>query len=309
MDVLADILAAVRVGQARSFRTEARAPWGLWFSGLSGAGFHVVLRGSCWLLRPDRPPLRLAEGDVVFLRYRDRHGLADEPGRELLELGPPGRTGATALGTVLRDGPGAATVLLCGAYLFDRDLAHPLLAALPEVIHLPARAGRYPALDGAVALLGDEVTAAAPGAAAAVPGLVDVLLVYILRAWLAEHPDTGWSAALVDPAVAGAVGAIHTDPGGPWTVTGLAALVGLSRAAFARRFTALVGEPPVGYLTRWRMITAARLLRGTDDPLRSVARRSGYASPYAFAKAFRRAYGQPPGRYRVESGRPAPTTG
>jgi AraC-like DNA-binding protein len=124
--------------------------------------------------------------------------------------------------------------------------------------------------------------------------------VYLVRAWYDERPvaDTGWSAALADPAVAQALSAIHGHPERPWTVQSLAALAGLSRAPFARRFTETVGSPPLAYLTWWRMTTAARLLRESDRPLRAVAARTGYVSEFAFARAFKREFGVAPGRYR-----------
>jgi AraC-like DNA-binding protein len=135
-----------------------------------------------------------------------------------------------------------------------------------------------------------------------VPALLDMLLLYILRAWLDERPHhgsaTGWAAALGDPAVSAALQEIHNDPARPWTVEGLGARAGLSRAAFARRFTALVGRPPLAYLTWWRMTTAARLLRRSDAPLHVVAEQVGYSSEFAFANAFKREYGIAPGRYR-----------
>lgn len=136
------------------------------------------------------------------------------------------------------------------------------------------------------------------------PLLIDSLLLYILRAWLDEQPaDTacGWAAALRDRAVASALSAIHDDPSAPWTVASLADRAGLSRAGFARRFAEQVGEPPLAYLTRWRMTTAAKLLRESDTPLSIVADRTGYGSEYALGKAFKREYGQAPGSYRRQS--------
>jgi AraC-like DNA-binding protein len=129
-----------------------------------------------------------------------------------------------------------------------------------------------------------------------------MLLLFILRAWYDEQADhdsaSGWAAALSDRAISAALRAIHDDPGRAWTVEALGAQAGLSRAAFARRFTTLVGQPPLTYLTWWRLTAAARLLRDTDAPLAAVAARCGYTSEFAFAKAFKREYGTAPGRYR-----------
>ncbi|GLW11244.1 hypothetical protein Misp01_63720 [Microtetraspora sp. NBRC 13810] len=197
---------------------------------------------------------------------------------------------------------GQVTVMLCGAYLLDRSRAHPLMAELPAVVHLPARIGLRPELRAALDLLGGELERSRPGTDAMVPALLDVLLLHILRAWFGERSRedaaTGWAAALHDPAVAAALRAIHGEPERQWSVEELGRRAGLSRAAFAKRFTALTGRPPMAYLTWWRMTLAARLLRDSDAPSSAVAGRVGYTSEFAFAHAFKRAYGRPPGAYR-----------
>ncbi|WP_344548208.1 AraC family transcriptional regulator [Actinomadura fulvescens] len=211
-------------------------------------------------------------------------------------LGTPRRGGAGP-----RSG-GPRARMLCGAYSLDQARAHPLFAELPEVMHLPARVGRHPSLQGAIELLGRELDRETPlGGDAALPALLDLLLLYIVRAWYDDRPGdtaTGWAAALRDPAVAAALRGIHEQSERLWTVQSPAGHAGLSRAAFARRFTDLVGSPPLAYLTWWRMTMAARLLCDTDLPLRAVAARTGYTSEFAFARAFKREFGAAPGRYR-----------
>ncbi|MFJ5779359.1 AraC family transcriptional regulator [Streptomyces sp. NPDC093094] len=307
MDVLSDAVAAMRTGRPHSGLRNKFAPWGLRFEAASGAGFHVVLRGSAWLTPAHGEPVALARGDVAFLPHGRGHALAgtldapledvrlDEEGRwPGLPVPPPDPV----------PGPPPDAVTLCGAYLLDRSRAHPLLTELPEVVHLPARAGAHGSLRAAVELLGDELRCPRPGSDTIVSHLLDTLLVYILRAWWqgegrdgGGHP-TGWAAALADPGIAASLRAIHADPARPWTVGELGLRAGLSRAAFARRFTSLVGRPPLTYLTWWRMTTAGRLLREDDTPLRLVAQRAGYTSEFAFAKAFKREFGMAPGRYR-----------
>ncbi|WP_171112706.1 MULTISPECIES: AraC family transcriptional regulator [unclassified Streptomyces] len=302
MDVLSDAVAAMRTGRPHSGRQDMYAPWGLHFEASDGAGFHVVLRGSAWLIPAEGEPVALAPGDVAFLAHGRGHALAADLDVPLEDV----RRTPDGLWPEVPAEPRESepdAVILCGAYLLDRSRAHPLLTELPEVVHLPARVGAHGQLRAAVDLLGTELAEPRPGADTIVTALLDTLLLYILRAWWERerqgsgHP-TGWSAALADPAVAAALRAIHADPAHPWTVEELGATGGLSRAAFARRFTALVGEPPLGYLTWWRMTTAGRLLRDDDTPLRLIAQRTGYTSEFAFAKAFKRAFGMAPGQYR-----------
>ncbi|SNT31967.1 AraC-type DNA-binding protein [Asanoa hainanensis] len=303
MDPLSDAIGAMRVGRPHSTEIRKRAPWRVRAEPFSGAGFHVVLEGTCWLLPPDGAPVALGAGDVVCLPHGSGHTLADSPST-------PAAGASSALlpelAPVTDDGAGAAAVLLCGAYTLDRTRPHPLFAELPEVIHLPARADHRGPLHAAVNLLGDEVANPEHRTEAVVSALLDVLLLYIVRAWLTQRtaddePVTGWAAALRDPVVAAALRHIHEEPTQPWTVETLGAKAGLSRAAFARRFTSLVGQPPLAYLTWWRMTLAARLLRDSDKPLPAIAHRTGYTSEFAFAKAFKREHGLPPGQYRQRS--------
>jgi AraC-like DNA-binding protein len=300
VDVLSDVVAAMRVGRPHSARVSPPAPFGRRFPAVDGAGFHVVLQGTCWLSGPGgAAPVPLQVGDVAFLPHGGAHGLADGPRTPLREASP-------ALSRVPDDAAGepGPIVLLCGAYLLDRTRTHPLLDELPELVHLPARVGRHPGLRAAVDLLGGELERRRPGADAMVTALLDVLLLQILRAWLDERcgRPTGWAAALGDGPVAAALRAVHEQPARPWTVGELAAAGGLSRSAFARRFTALVGRPPLAYLTWWRMTLAARELRERDTPLAAVARRVGYASEFAFAHAFKRETGTAPGAFRRAGG-------
>ena len=297
MDVLTDALASMRTGRASSVRTEARAPWGLRFGAIAGAGFHVVLQGTCWLIPPAGQPLPLAPGDLVFLRTGREHVLCDDP-RSTVQDFVPDRVDATSpIGRITLDGPGAKTVVLCGAYQLDQSRPHPLLLTLPDVIHLPNRPGSHPALQSAITLLGGELEARGPGSDGIVPALVEALLLYVVRAWLDENQE-GWALALGDAAVADALRRIHQAPEHPWTVEELAREAALSRPAFARRFSALVGEPPLTYLTRWRMTVAAKLLAESNPSLKTLAAHTGYANEFAFAKAFKREFGVAPGQYR-----------
>jgi AraC-like DNA-binding protein len=304
VDVLSDAIAATRLGRPHSSRTQRRAPWAVRFAPYAGAGFHVVLQGSCWLLPEGAEPVALEEGDVVFLPHGLGHGLADAPATA------PAESGSTPLDGALPDQevpPDGRTVLLCGGYLLDQARPHPLWGELPDVFHVPARAGGHGSLRLALNLLGEELARPQPGADAALPALLDALLLYLLRAWLEQQAADraaggpgagGWAAALTDPAVTAALRAIHREEARPWTVESLGREAGLSRAAFARRFLALVGQPPLAYLTWWRMTRAAQLLRDSSATVGAIAHEVGYTSEFAFARAFKRSLGTAPGAYR-----------
>jgi AraC-like DNA-binding protein len=288
VDVLSDVIAVMRTGRPVVARVAWERPWGQRFAPVPGAsGFQVVLKGTCWLLRDHADPVELREGDVVFLPDGRGHALADSPTTPL--------TTEACDPDSVADHPVPAhptTVTLCGAY--ELDHVHPLLRDLPGTVLVSD-----PELLAAATLLAGELEHPRLGSDALVPALLDTLLLYLLRAWsTGTTHTTGWAAALNDPVTATALHHIHRDPAHPWTVARLAATAGLSRAPFAKRFTALVGQPPLTYLTWWRMTTAARLLKDTDAPLSTIAARVGYSSEFAFAAAFKRARGTAPGRYR-----------
>ncbi|MEV0763987.1 AraC family transcriptional regulator [Nocardia sp. NPDC050435] len=298
MDILSETIAAIRTGHPASGMFVRHAPWGRRYPVVPGAGFHVVLQGSCQLIPPGGEPLALGVGDVVFMPRGADHDLVDQLGSAVTELAQPGEPREII-------GPGARSLLLCGAYELGRQRSHPLLDELPEFIHFPARLGEHPTLRAAVELLAAELTEPRLGSDAVVPTLLETMLLYILRAWFDEQEGgTGWAGAFADPAVAAALRAVHEDPARAWTVPELSARAGVSRATLARRFTATVGEPPLAYLTRWRLLTAAKLLRETGDGLAAIARKVGYTSEFAFAKAFKREYGLAPGQYRRAEDKP-----
>ncbi|WP_019927800.1 AraC family transcriptional regulator [Nocardia sp. BMG111209] len=290
IDVLSDAVAAVTTAPALSVHIRARAPWGLRFGGRRGFGFHVIVRGECLLHCGGARSVLLRAGDVVLMPSGAEHTLADPGDAEPLDLVVDRRVDRVSIG-----GDGAETIVVSGAYRIEPGTRHPLLAGLPEVVHLSGP--RQDRLAAAVALLGAEIQAHDPGGDAVVAALVDALLIYILRAWH-DGNSTGWTAAMADKAIGHILHRMHAHPAEPWTVDRLAGEIGVARATFTRRFTRLVGEPPLTYLTRWRMITAARLLRRDRTPLVVVARQVGYSSQFAFAKAFKREFGIAPGAYR-----------
>ncbi|WP_304450945.1 AraC family transcriptional regulator [Nocardiopsis sp. YSL2] len=330
MDVLSDVITTVRTGRPVAARVEWYAPWGLRLPGSGGGSFQVVLQGSSQLFVEGEEPRRLAVGDVVFLPHGQGYTLADSPGTPVTDLRGAahlseggaelggGRPGAPVADLVcgregLRpfrsaaigdraDGGVPACVTVGGSYHSCTNRRHPLLTELPRVVHLPHRVGARPELAAAVDLLGGELDRPREGSDAIIPSLLDMLLLFILRAYLEEQGQAhscGWVGALRDPAVSAAVRAVHEDPAHPWSVAELGERAGLSRAAFSKRFTGMVGQSPLAYVTWWRLTIAAHLLRKGDLPLSAIAAQVGYGSQFAFANAFKREFGLPPGRYRA----------
>ncbi|WP_328312162.1 AraC family transcriptional regulator [Streptomyces sp. NBC_00442] len=301
MDLVSDAISAVRVGRPSSTRLRVGGPWCARLDPYEGAGFHVVLEGRCWMLTEGGTALALNTGDAVLLPHGSGHVIADRPadGERLARAVDFAQWSREAAANS-PDGTGD-TELLCGKYRLDRRHTHPLMADLPDVVHIPGHDGHHHELRAAIDLLGREVGSARPGAAIALPSLLDLLLVYLVRAWMADSTTSRWPAALHDPAVAAALHALHEDPAAAWNNDVLAAHAGVSRATLARRFTALVGRAPMAYLTWWRLTRAAALLRTTPDALDAIAARVGYSTPYALSHAFSRQYGTTPGRYRAAS--------
>ncbi|MFE4373372.1 cupin domain-containing protein [Streptomyces sp. NPDC056835] len=311
MDVVSDAISAVHLGHPSSQRVRMGGSWCARLDPYDGAGFHVVLKGSCWLLTDGGAQVSLGVGDAVLLPHGAGRVIADSPvdaatAREKavpvdrLLVGTGTGTGASP-----RSGPRARpgrdeTELLCGKYSLDCSRMHPLMAELPEVVHLPSRVGSHLELRAAIDLLAGELDEVRPGSCVALPNLLDLLLVYMIRSWMAEATSGSWPGALADPVTAAALRALHSNPAARWSNDLLAAEAGVSRPTLARRFTTLVGRPPMSYLAWWRVILAATLLRDTGETLATIAGRVGYGSPYALSHAFEREFGTTPGRYRAQ---------
>jgi len=301
MDPLAEVLDVSHVRGAVLAHVCANDPWGMRLSSTPGAAFHAIAAGTCWLRLDGSPPLQLMPGDVVLLPTGSAHDMVSTP---------DGRTRAydrvtkeelmTPDGDLLIAGPGATTRFICAAYEYDHEVAHPLLSLLPPVVHIPADApGDGGPIQSTLRLLGGELGGRSPGSRSVVARLTDVLFVQVLREWLErESGGACWLRALRDPQIAEVIAVMHARPAEPWTLASLAQSVNLSRATLARRFTELVGEPPLAYLTRWRMDLAARRLRETTEPVNVIAHGVGYTSEFAFSRAFTRMRGEAPGRYR-----------
>ncbi|MFH8382980.1 AraC family transcriptional regulator [Kitasatospora sp. NPDC018058] len=314
MDVLSDLLHRARASNAAVRQLVQRPPWSMTFAEAPPLTVVTALGGRACLRLDSDPgtPRELAAGDIALISgVTGGYTVADSPDTPPQVVIRAGRKqfldGAASVGQHLAprtygDGLPGATTLLRGAYELRGDVGRRLLGMLPPLAVVPAG----PRTRAALELLSAEVAQEEPGQDAVLNRALDLVLVLALRAWCAS--DSGarapsWYGALAAPAVGDALRLLHGDPAHRWTVAELAGRVGLSRAAFAARFTALVGEPPLGYLTGWRMALGADLLRDTEATVAAVAREVGYEDPFAFSTAFKRARGLTPSQWRRQAQR------
>jgi AraC-like DNA-binding protein/mannose-6-phosphate isomerase-like protein (cupin superfamily) len=289
-------LKAVRADGLVLARTRVAGPWGFAVQPRNAVVFHFVAEGSAFVRQPDAETIELEPGELVLLPHGSAHEVAHSPRGKAIQL----EAFLARRDGVVDPGPKAVT-LICGQFNMDQHLALPALRALPQAVSL--RVGMSPGsspLSDTLRLLRNEVETRDFGNQIVVRNLLSSLFVYFMRAWAdAASPTTkDWFLAVRSTHTARALARIHEAPEHSWTLKDLALEAGLSRAAFARNFSASVGEPPHSYLTRWRMGIAAQLLEETDLRLSEIASRVGYRSEFSFSRAFKLARGVSPIQYR-----------
>jgi len=308
MDGLAALLDGPRARGAFLLRCLMDPPWSVRLEDESPLSLTAVVRGGVWAMPGGGAPFHLAAGDVVIALGPDHWTIGDDPSTPAQVVIHPGQHCTTMDGQSLEEemhqgvrswGNSATgeTVMLTGAYLFEGEVSRRLLRALPRFVVLSERDLGSPL----VALLADEIVKDEPGQDAVLDRLLDLLLIAVLRAWFArpEAQPPSWYVGQGDAVVGPGLRLMQHHPEHPWTVAELAAAGGVSRAAFARRFTDVVGEPPMTFLTGWRLALAADLLREPGATLATVARQVGYSTPFALSTAFKRAYGVSPRDHRA----------
>jgi len=294
MDILQEHLVRARASGGVFARSVAAAPWGLRLPGEIQLAVHAVIQGRAWIwCDDDTAPVELGPGDLALVRGGADHFIAHEPGATVAS-----HEDFAALHAGQADpGDPLTSIFLCGAYRFPGDIGRGLVDALPLV--LPIRASADDPVHHVVALISREMMNDGAGKQTVLDRLLDVLVVYGLRAGLAQSPTPpAWVKAAADPRLSAALHAIHSAPATAWTVQELAGLGNMSRATFARVFRGVVGQSPMNYLSDWRMTLARDFLELEDVTLAEIADRIGFSSVYAFAAAFRRHHNEAPGRWR-----------
>jgi AraC-like DNA-binding protein len=313
MDALSETLRVVRLVGAIFVNAKFTAPWCYQSQRADSVApllepnaerlviFHLITEGECYVEMDDGAPVKLTAGDAVIFPQGDAHLMSSAPG-----LTP---TRGARLDAVLARRPrqlaygggGATTRLLCGYMACDARLAQMLLTGLPSLVRTNVRgsnAGVW--LEASVRYALAEARSPRPGGAGVLAKLAEVLFIEVLRLYMNEVHEggTGWLAGVSDRIVGAALNSLHKDPARAWTLEELARAAGTSRSVLAERFQQLVGSSPMQYLTQWRMMLAANLLRNSSAPLARIAEGVGYQTDTAFIRAFRREFGSPPATWR-----------
>lgn len=286
------------------------APWSLRVLAESPLTLIAVVTGEVWIVHDRGETARLGPGDVAVTSGSDHYTVAGDPETEPDVVIHPGQRCCSLDGESLEDelmlgvrtwgnDPQGSTVFVVGAYESIGDLSDRLVRALPPLLRLSKEEWESPLFS----VLCDEVVEDRPGQAAVLDRLIDLLLMRALRAWFArpEAKEPAWYRSQADPVVGRVLHIMHEDPARQWTLSDLARETGVSRAALARRFREVVGEPPMAFLTEWRLALAADLLCEPDATVGTVAPQVGYSSPYALSTAFKRVRGVSPREHRARA--------
>lgn len=310
IDEFSGLLEGPRARGAFALRGLLASPWSLRIEADSPLTVIAIVKGRCHVAHDNGESVSLGAGDVVITRAPGHYTVADEKGTEPtihIKPGqdcraPDGRSLAEEMKLGVRtwgNDPEASTLMLVGSYESMADVSERLRDALPPILWVKNEDWDSPLIQ----LLNDEMKRDAPGQAAVLDRLLDMLLIAIVRTWFdkREQQDAPWYQAKGDKVVGRTLKLIHQKPSHPWTLKSLSANVGVSRAALARRFNEVVGEPPMAFLTQWRLALAADLLCDPDETVGTVAERVGYSSPYALSSAFKRVRGVSPQEHRSRS--------
>ncbi|MEV6402174.1 AraC family transcriptional regulator [Streptomyces bobili] len=317
-DPLAGLLEGPRARGALMIRACFDPPWAVRVEDRAPLTVMLMVRGEGWVVPDEGERVRLTAGDLAIARCPGPYTCADDPATApqalILPEGqcayPDGRAlnGSMDLGVrAWGDRLDGSTLVLIGTYMMDGEISGRLLDALPPLLSLTSEEWPCPLTP----LLMEEIGRDEPGQEVVLDRLLDLLVIAALRAWFSrpEAEPPAWYRAMADPVVGRVLRLVQDDPAHPWTVASLAVKAGVSRAGLARRFTELVGEPPMTHLTGWRLTLAADLLRDTDETIGAIARQVGYGSAFALSSAFKRVYGVSPQEHRGRAGAGLPMGG
>jgi AraC-like DNA-binding protein len=317
MDAFSEILSGVKLSGAVFFTAEFSAPWG--FSAPAskvmvekvapGAAhlvlYHLLIDGDGFVEMEDGQSVVLTPGDIVIFPHGDPHHMSSGKGTRppFPNYGIAPKIKARDLSPLRAGGGGAVSRFVCGYMTCDPHLSRPILNGLPPVFKVNVRtdsSGHW--LETSIMHLVEEAVSGRVGSEAMLAKLSEALFVDTLRRYVDSLPEqhSGWLAGARDPIVGRSLALLHGRVAHPWTIADLADQVGISRSGLVERFSRYLSEPPMTYLTRWRLQLAAESLKKTSRGVADIAADIGYESEAAFSRAFKREFGQPPGQYRSD---------
>jgi AraC-like DNA-binding protein len=316
MDVLSEVLKVVKLDSAFFYNAEFSAPWSFhspsscklapYISQTTGhvIVYHLLIEGKAYAQVEDER-LELGPGDIVIFPHGDSHRLESGPAPHAVDgESELQRIFSGGLKISRMGGGGAATRFVCGFMVCEPRLSEVFLAGLPSVFKVNIRedqSGQW--LENSIRYSISAASETGAGGEAVLAKLSETLFVETLRRYIVQLPErqTGWLAGARDPEVGKVLALMHRQPAVAWTITDLAREVGVSRSVLAERFRKYLGEPPVAYLTRWRLQMGAQMLASTSYSVAQIAAEVGYDSEPAFNRAFKRQFGSPPARFRTNS--------
>jgi AraC-like DNA-binding protein len=301
-DVLTSVLNALQFKGKVFCYSKFSAPWAIKLKCKNFAHFHFFEHGDGWVeVEETGEEVAVTSGDLVILPHGSAHVLRDDRTTNAVDveqlLDPRDSH-------ILRHGGGGSeTSTVCGAFAFENEIGNPILPLLPELIHVPSeriQSGSW--LESTLRLLAYEAQYPREGSGSIIGHVTGIIFIQAVRAWIETQPQGsgGWLGALRDKQISAALNLIHKKPNEHWTISKLASEVGMSRSPFATRFTSLVGEPPLAYLTKWRMKLAAGYLSDRQMSVRDIAELVGYESQSSFTNAFKRTFAVSPSEYREQ---------
>ncbi len=302
-DYLGEALHLLKLSGTFYCQSELRAPWAVELPPFQDSlMIHIITAGRCWLKVGSDTPLQVQQGNLVLLPQGRGHIIASEPEcppTPLFDI--PVERVSERYERMCFGGEGPMCRATCCVATFDHAAGQELIKHLPPVMVVNTweeEEGHW--LQSTLRYMAREAGQLQPGGETVMTHLADILIIQAIRAWIARAPQsqTGWLAALRDRQIGRALAVIHKHPEVDWTIERLASEVGMSRSGFSARFSQLVGEPAMRYLTRWRMQMARLQLQKSSEPLITLAEKLGYQSEAAFSRAFKRVFGLAPGAVR-----------
>ena len=299
-DVLTTVLNALQFHGKVFCYSKFTAPWAIRLKRKDYAHFHFFERGQGWVeLEETGAKIFATSGDLVIFPHGGAHLIRDN--RKTKAVNVEELLPCRDVLTLRHGGGGAETTTVCGAFTFENQIGNPILPLLPDLIHVPQEQIQGAVwLEPMLRLLAHEAQNPREGSGSIIGHLTGIIFVQAVRAWMESQPQGrgGWLGALRDKQISSALNLMHQKPSTPWTIAKLASEVGMSRSPFATKFTKLVGEPPLAYLTKWRMNLAAAYLRDDQFNVREIAERVGYESQASFTNAFKRNFSLSPREYK-----------